>query len=242
MIYLKEIIFKKEKVQDHDQYPYSIPALKNFHTLHLESGVTFFVGENGSGKSTLLEALAIAIGFNPLGGNRNHTYADTPTESSLHTALHLSWMPKTHKGFFLRAESFFQFATAIDRLDYDEPPAFVTPGAGSLHTLSHGESFFAVFSNRFRDGIFLMDEPESALSPMRQLSLMRIIKDKLPRAQFIIATHSPILLAYPDAQILNFGEQGIKEMRYDALENVQLYKNFLSKPERYLEHLFSDEE
>lgn len=238
MIYLKDIQFEPNKAIDHTIYPFSIPALHNFTSLQLTSDVTFFVGENGSGKSTLLEAIAITIGFNPLGGNKNHVYSDIQTESSLHEALKLAWMPKTHRGFFLRAESFFHFASALDNIVEGNYGGY---GDRSLHAQSHGESFFSLFKHKFRDGIFLMDEPEAALSPMRQLSLMRIIKDKLPKAQFIIATHSPILLAYPGAQIIHFGEEGMRQIRFEELENVQLYKNFLDNPERYLKHLFSDD-
>lgn len=243
MIYLKEISIQKEMVDSPNDYPFRIPAIKEFKKLDIVSDVTFFVGENGSGKSTFLEAIAISVGFNPLGGNKNHAYSDRKTESSLHQALKLAWMPKTHRGFFLRSESFFHFSTAVEQLEREGPPGlFNAYGGKSLHDQSHGESFFALFSNKFKDGLFLMDEPEAALSPMRQLSLLRLIKDKLPKAQFIIATHSPILLAFPNAQIMRFGDEGMKEVPYEELESVQLYKNFLNHPGRYLQHLFSEDE
>lgn len=240
MIYLKEISLLKENITNWNKYPFNIPTIKNLDTLKIDSGVTFFVGENGSGKSTLLEAIGNISGFNIGGGSKNHIYKRKETESDLYKYLRLSWFPKATKGFFLRAESFFNFASYIDKVAEEDPSILISYGGKSLHHQSHGESFLSLFS-KFKDGIFILDEPEAALSPSRQLSLITLINDLEPKAQFIIATHSPILLAYPKANIFNFSNGHIRKINYKETEHFQLYKRFIDNPERYLHYLISKE-
>lgn len=227
----------KERINE-GVFPYTLPYLKNGLNLSFDRFVTFFAGENGSGKSTLLEAIAERCGFNPAGGNRNHTYAHYETESGLASALKLSWSTKEpiKQGFCLRAESFFNFATYMDEVG--------PPRGKSFHAQSHGESFLAAFE-RYLDtdqGIYLLDEPEAALSPTRQLAFLRILYDlSTPRrGQFIIATHSPILLAFPGASILWFGDDGISEIQYCETEHYQVTRRFLQDPDSYFRTLFSD--
>lgn len=229
-------------------YPFNVPSFQNGILLSLTSNVTFFVGENGSGKSTLLEAIAEKIGFNLRGGNRNHNLnaglGFQGYENLLTQPLDLSWTPRRiNNGFFMRAESFFNFANYIDEIAKDDNRIYQAYGGKSLHHQSHGESFLALFNNQFEAGIYILDEPEAALSPARILSFMSIINslENSGRAQFIIATHSPILLCYPKATIFNFDENGITKLHYKETEHYQLTRNFLENPEVYLRHLFSDE-
>ena len=219
------------------RYPFTIPALSRGLDLSIRSNVTFFVGENGSGKSTLLEALAECCGFNPEGGNRDHYRATFADRSALAQALRLSWLPKVTEGFFLRAESFFNFATYLDEVS--DLHAY---GGKSLHQQSHGESFLSLFIHRFEQGLYLLDEPEAALSPKRQLSFLRIMHDleRLGHAQFLIATHSPIILSYPGAVLFSLNEEGIQEISYRESEHFLVTRDFLNAPERYLKHLFGD--
>lgn len=216
-------------------HPFDIPAFRDGIRLDLTSRVTFVVGENGSGKSTLLEALAECCGFNPHGGNHDHVRFAFADRSPLARALTLSWLPRVHEGFFLRAESFFNFATWLD-----EVSNLRAYGGRSLHAQSHGESFMALFANRFEQGIYLLDEPEAALSPQRQLSLLRIIHEleRPGHAQFLIATHSPILMSYPGATIYSLDGDGIEPIAWEATSHYQVTKDFLNAPERYLRHLF----
>lgn len=222
-----------------DEFPFNIPAFRAGIDIDLPTPVTFFVGENGSGKSTLLEALAEICGFNPEGGNRDHFRQAREQRSELAQALELSWMPRMAEGFFLRAESFYNFASYLDGVS-----DFTAYGGKSLHHQSHGESFLALFQNRFEHGFYLLDEPEAALSPQRQLAFLRIIRElEKPRhAQFLIATHSPILLAYPGATVYQFDEDGIRQTSYQETEHFRVTKDFLNGPERIFRYLFSDEE
>lgn len=222
---------------DQNCYPFNVPAFRNGIDIELNSNVTFFVGENGSGKSTLLEALAEICGFSAEGGNRDHHREAFEDRSEFAQALRLSWQPKTTDGFFMRAESFFNFASYLD-----EVSNLRAYGGKSLHAQSHGESFLALFNNRFEQGLYILDEPEAALSPQRQLSFLRIIHDlEAPgHAQFLIATHSPILLAYPGAVLYSLSNEGISEISYRETEHYLVTKNFLNAPERYFKHLFSE--
>lgn len=232
----------KEGIQTNDVYPFSLPFLHSgIFSLDIPGNVTFFVGENGSGKSTLLEAIAINCGFNPSGGSRNNTYEYKQTESSLSNALILSWSKKMTHGFFLRAESFFNFASHVDDIAESDARILASYGDKSLHERSHGESFIALFQNRFNEGIYLLDEPEAALSPIRQLFFLSILHslEKAGKSQFVIATHSPILLSYPGATIYSFGKEGIHPISYRETEHYKVTKDFLDSPESFFRHLFT---
>jgi predicted ATPase len=234
--FLRRVISLPEKF-DATRYPFNVRALSRGIDLTFNTNVTFFVGENGAGKSTLLESIAECCEFSPEGGNRDH-YRSTFTErSALAQALRLSWSPKTSEGFFMRAESFFNFATYID-----EVSNLRAYGGKSLHQQSHGESFLSLFTHRFEQGIYLLDEPEAALSPQRQLSFLSIIHEleKSGHAQFIIATHSPIILSYPGAVLFSFDGDGIQQIDYQDTEHYRVTRDFLNAPERYFKHLFDD--
>jgi len=222
--------------------------LRNLSTLCLDPGVTFFVGENGSGKSTLIEAIAIAAGFNPEGGSKSFQFAGRRSESDLHEAIRLHRGYRREKtGFFLRAESMFNLATEIERLDSipaATPPVIDSYGGRSLHEQSHGESFLAVIRNRFGpQGLYVLDEPESSLSPQHQLAMLALI-DRSVRtegSQYIIATHSVLLMAYPSATIYLLSDTGIERTTYSETPHYRLVRDFVSSPERFFRHLFSDE-
>jgi len=238
---LKRVTLLRDRVKDWNRYPFSVPAIRHLEQIDFRSRIVFFVGENGSGKSTMLEAIAEHSGFNREGGSRHmgHSTTERGSASDLVEALRLSWTPKILRGFFLRAESFFNTATLIDEIGSLEPY-----GGKSLHDQSHGESFLALFENRFfRSGFYLLDEPEAALSPQRQLSLLLILHDLLQgnqSIQFIIATHSPLLLAYPGAQILFFDGDRLSEIAYRETPPYQIYSGFLRDPDLYLRHLFAE--
>ncbi|MRX72120.1 AAA family ATPase [Bacillus lacus] len=244
-MFLKRIKLLQENIPSFQEYPFSIPSIKSFHELHLEKSVTFFVGENGSGKSTLLEAIAYQCEFNTAGGGRNNIYDVHAAESALGEYIKLSWMPKITNGFFLRAESFYNFAAHLDEVEKGNGSRFSHYGGQSLFKQSHGESFLALFLNRFKDkAIYLLDEPEAALSPSRQLTLLRILYNLASKgeAQFIIATHSPIILGYPYADILSFDDGEISKIEYEMTDHYQLTKYFLENRQKLLSELFKEDE
>jgi predicted ATPase len=237
-MYLRSLEIIGTPAEDPEAYPFSIPALKNLKRLEFRSRVTFFVGENGSGKSTLLEAIAYQCGFNPAGGSRNNTYEVEHSQSVFGRYVRLSWMPKVTNGFFLRAETFYHFASHLDTI----PESLPYYGGRSLHQQSHGEAFLSLFKHRFgKKAIYVLDEPEAALSPARQLVFMRIIKDLEKEAQFIIATHSPILLGYPNAQIYDFDSSPIQEICYEDTMHYTITRRFLENRRKVLSELFEDE-
>jgi predicted ATPase len=233
--FLRRIVLLPDETRP-DAHPFDIPAFRAGIDLALRTGVTFFVGENGSGKSTLLEAVAKCCGFNPEGGGRDHHFKTRDDAVDLASALRLSWLPKVTDGFFMRAESFYNFATYLD-----EVSTLQRYGGRSLHEQSHGESFLALFLNRFDRGVYILDEPEAALSPRRQLSFLKIVHDLDAggRAQFLVASHSPILLAYPGATLFGLDDGPIHEMRYEDTEHYRLTKEFLDSPSRFFKHLFA---
>lgn len=242
--FISRITLLRDKVPSFQAYPFNLPAVHPLDLIEPHPRVTFFVGENGSGKSTLLEAIAVAMGFNPEGGTKNFSFGTRQSHSDLHQYLRIAkGYKRPRDGFFLRAESFFNVATEIENLDLE--PAFAPPvidsyGGRSLHEQSHGESFMALLMNRFGgQGLYLLDEPEAALSPQRQLAaLARIHQLAQDRSQFIIATHSPIILAYPDAWIYQFTSQGIQRVDYKDTEHYRVTHAFLSNPEGMLRDLF----
>lgn len=225
-------------------YPFTLPVVRSLREqeIDLDPAVTFLVGDNGSGKSTLIEALAVAAGFNPEGGSQSFRFATRATESSLGDHLILRWgvrKPKT--GFFLRAESFYNVASEVDRLDQEPGPSLLPSyGGRSLHEQSHGESFLSLITHRFGPrGLYLLDEPEAALSLKSCLALVaRIAELTAQGCQFVIATHSPIVLAVPGARILQIDADGrLDQVEYDDAEPVRLTRNFLADPRNFLRHL-----
>ena len=226
-----------------DRYPFDIPAIRQLarRSLRLHPAVTFLAGENGSGKSTLIEAVAIAAGFNAEGGPKNLRFAGRETESALHEHLVLTWNKRPADGFFLRAETFFNAATAIEGTGVGG-----AYGDRSLHEQSHGESFLALVLNRFgrtgRAGLYLLDEPEAAFSFQGCLRLLAGLHDLVNiGCQFLIATHSPILLAFPRATIYQLDTNGISAVTYEATDAYGLTKEFLGSPDRFFRHLFPPE-
>jgi predicted ATPase len=249
--YLLSLEILRDRIPDPTRFPYNLPAVRGLSTLSFHPKVTFLVGENGSGKSTMLEAVAVACGLNPEGGSRNFNFATRPSHSPLDECVRLARALATPAdSYFLRAESFYNVASELERLDADDPAAFFQPpkltpayGGRSLHEQSHGESFFALFRNRFRGhGLYLIDEPEAALSPTRQLQFLELLHDYVKRGgQFVIATHSPIIMAYPEARIYSLGGEGVQEVTYTDTEHYRVTRGFLSSPQRSLALLLADE-
>jgi len=243
--YIIDVILKRDKIEDYSEYPFSLNAFRNFDRLRLHPKVTFFVGENGSGKSTLLEAIAVASGFNPEGGTKNFGFSTRESHSILDKYIRCSrGVKKPKDGYFLRAESFFNVATEIEALDKEfsfGPPIIDSYGGKSLHEQSHGESFLALLMNRFSgNSLFILDEPEAALSPSRQMSMISRMHELVAlNCQFLIATHSPILMAYPEADILVLGENGLEKAVYEDTEHYQVMKSFINNREGMLRELLA---
>lgn len=244
--YLREISLKRDRIEHFDRYPFSIPAVRELDQIEFAREVTFFVGENGSGKSTLIEGIAVSLGFNAEGGTKNFQFGTRPSHSSLHQYLRaVKSFRKPRDGFFLRAESYFNVATNIEELDeepFGGPTVINSYGGVSLHEQSHGESFLSLMLHRFGGrGLYLLDEPEAALSPTRQLAVLSRIRQLVENSsQFIIATHSPILLAYPGALIYQIDGSGITPVKYEDTEHYAVTKAFLENPERMLAELFEE--
>jgi predicted ATPase len=248
---LKSLTLLPERIADPTLYPFTVPAIRSLTHLTFDSRITFFTGENGSGKSTLLEAIAAHIGFGREGGNRNFTNESTDSVRAidpLTRALRLGFVPyRSGEGFYFRAESLYNIATHLDQLDAEGglgPPVLASYGGISLHARSHGETFFTVLDHKFRrSGLFLLDEPEAALSPQRQLAFLVLIHDTLrdyKDAQFIISTHSPILLGYPAAQILSFDNGHIHQIPYEDTSPAQILQRFVQHRQAFLAELFND--
>jgi predicted ATPase len=229
----------RERIADAAAYPFSIPAVAALDGLELHPRVTYFVGENGSGKSTLLEGVAVAAGFNAEGGSMNFHFSTRSSESSLASALRLvRSVRRPRTGFFLRAESFFNVATQVEEIGVVD-----SYGGRSLHEQSHGESFIALALHRFGpQGLYILDEPEAALSPLRQMSMLRRMHDLVRQGcQFIVATHAPVLLAYPEAWIYELDASGLRRVEYDETSTVRVTRDFLSDRSGSLAKLFSDD-
>jgi predicted ATPase len=264
MIHLQSIRLKPS-AQRRQDFPFSLPLVRQFTPIEFRSPVTFLVGENGSGKSTLLEALAVGVGLVAVGGD------DLPRDATLQHAralarlMQFAWQHKTVRGFFLRAEDFFNFARRLKRMTEElqeiadefekeytgyalglakdaalsQRRALIERYGEDLDANSHGESFLKLFQSRFvPGGLYLLDEPEAPLSPQRQLALLSMLKEMVEEdAQFIIATHSPLLMAFPGAAILSFDQHPVREVAYDEVEHVALTRRFLNNPEAYLRRL-----
>ncbi len=230
----------KEKI-DFTKYPFNITAIKNLKELAFHPNVTFIVGENGSGKSTLLEALAINQRFNPEGGSKNFTFHTNNSHSNLYKYIKVIRSTKKLKdGFFLRAESFYNLATNIDELEKIDSGILKSYGNRSLHKQSHGESFFSLMQNRFGDnGLYILDEPEAALSPQKQMSMLVLIHKLVDKgSQFIISTHSPILLSYPNARIYEINEtSGINKVSYEETDTYMITRDFLNHYKKFQKNI-----
>lgn len=229
----------KEAAELPREYPYTVPALAHFERLQFRAPVTFLMGENGMGKSTLLEAIAVKAGFNAEGGSKNFHFATRPTHSNLYENLVLGRGTMPRDGYFLRAESFYNVATEIDQIADGIHKYY---GYRSLHKLSHGESFLALLSHRLRgDGLYLFDEPEAALSPSRQMYLLCRMKQLVDQgSQFIVSTHSPIVLSYPGAEIYEITDNGLQRTSLEQTSHYQLMKRFVLDREGMLRHLGLD--
>ncbi len=233
----------RDEVPSFDVYPFALPAIRSLNELPLDARVTFMVGENGSGKSTLVEAVAVAAGFNPEGGSRDNNFATRRSDSELHHHVRLvrsTRRPRT--GYFLRAESFYNVGTEAERIVREAGGSFASYGGKSPHEQSHGESFLALVNHRFGpDGLYILDEPEAALSPQRQLALLVRMHHLVEGgSQFVIATHSPILLAFPGARLLRLDGERIESVEYRQTEHYALTRDFLNDPDRYLKRLLDD--
>jgi predicted ATPase len=238
--FLKSVTLRRDLVESFEGFPYSIPAIKHLTTIELHPRVTFFVGENGTGKSTLLEAIAVAEGFNAEGGSRHAMFKTRDTHNDdLPRKLWLG-RNKIPRGdsYFLRAESFYNLSSYIDEIGMSH-----AYGDRPLHQQSHGEAFLSLMVERLSgNGLYLMDEPEAALSPQRQLTFLAALHDLVQQGgQFVIATHSPIIMAYPDAAILHFTADGITPINYHDTEHYKVTRAFLTRTELLLRELLSDE-
>lgn len=242
--YIKSLDLKVGDVPSYASFPFNLPVIRNFKELYFHPNVTYIVGENGMGKSTLLEGIAIKLGFNPEGGTLNFNFSNYDSHSNLAQYLRLS--KGTHKAkdnFFFRAETFYNLATNIEELD--QAPSFDAKiidsfGGTSLHKQSHGESFFAAFTHRFQgNGLYILDEPEAALSPLRQMSMLARMHELVNEgSQFIISTHSPIIMAYPNSKIIQLSEEGMEETTLEETSHFKLMKQFIDDKDRLLHHLF----
>jgi predicted ATPase len=232
--FLTHIGLKEEKIQP-GVHPFTLALLEAPLDMKFSTPVTYLVGENGTGKSTLLEALAWASGFGQSGGHRDQSFAEGADGHTLGRALRMGWRQRVTGGFFLRAETFFNFASYLEEVG----STFDDYGGKSLHDQSHGEAFLSLFSHNFEDGLFILDEPEAALSPQRQLAFLRILHDLGEKkvAQFIIATHSPILLTLPNSRVLSLDDGKVVEVDYRETEHFRLTRDFLNAPERFYRHL-----
>jgi predicted ATPase len=235
--FLRKVRFRDDAEPDWESYPFSIPAVRDIEDVELDPDVTFLVGENGSGKSTLIEAMAVLAGMNPEGGSKNLRFETNRTDSPLHNVLRpVRNVTRERTAFFLRAESYYNFGTALEQI----PGGTASYGGKSPHKQSHGESFLNLAMHRFGPkGLYILDEPEAALSPQRQLSFLARMHELVEQdSQFIIATHSPILMAYPGATLFHLSEEGVEQVDYEQTDHYQLTRDFLNHRERYFQHLF----
>lgn len=246
-LYVRDVRVSKEIPRDN--YLSKLPVVRNLKKMgriQFNKSVTFIVGENGIGKSTLIEGIAVAMGFNPEGGTVNFNFSTNDSHSNLHEYLTVSRGYKRHRdGFFLRAESFYNVASNIDELDSEPsfgPKIISNYGGVSLHKQSHGESFMALVENRFwGNGLYILDEPEAALSPMRLMRLMVCMKKLVEsNSQFIISTHSPILMTFPDSEVLEITQSGINAVNYKDTEHYIVTKRFMDAPEKIIESLLGE--
>ncbi|RIU93389.1 AAA family ATPase [Oceanobacillus picturae] len=242
--FIKSMELKRDHIPSYNRFPFDLPVIRHLDKLAFHPNVTYIVGENGMGKSTLLEGIAVALGFNPEGGTRNFNFSSYDSHSELDNYLRVAKGPlRPRDGFFFRAESFYNVATNIEEMDKEIGGGrriIDSFGGQSLHEQSHGESFFAAFLHRFSgEGIYILDEPEAALSPLRQMSMLARIHELVNEgAQFIISTHSPILMAYPGAKLIELTEDGMQETALEETGHYRTMKQFFENKDRLLHHLF----
>ncbi len=236
-MYLTEVIIRKDRFPNTDQYPFKIPSIRSTDIIHFMGPITFFIGNNGSGKSALMDAISRKIGLLPWGGSKIHKVHSNPYETRLSSFIECKWNKRNKYGFHFRAEAFFNFAGSLDDILMDDPGRAEYFGGKSLNCLSHGESFLAFFNSYSCSipGIYLMDEPEAALSPANQLTLVKLLlkEAEAGNRQYIIATHSPILLSAPGSRILDFNGGSIKPVDYFSSAPYNFFKNFLDDPSRF---------
>ena len=233
-LFIKKIEIDHDQIPNQNIYPFNIEIIKKLKVLNLEKNVTFLIGENGVGKSTFIESLAIACGLNAEGGTQNFDFTTRETEYDLSNYIKIDhFQRKVETKFFLRAESFYNVASEIERLGLNGY------GLNSLHSVSHGEAFIQLVQNRFtKNGLYILDEPEAALSPSRQMTLLCLINELAKEgSQFIIATHSPILISYRDGDILDLNNN-FKKIKYEDTDIYKTYKLYLDKPYEMQHHLF----
>lgn len=244
--YIRSVQLLRDQVARFDIYPFCLPVICHLQELELHPQVTFIVGDNGTGKSTLLEAIAVAWGFNAEGGTANFNFTTHASHSELNEYIRLvKGTKRPRDGFFLRAESFYNVATTIEQLDAAGGPGgriIASYGGKSLHRMSHGESFFAVFQNRLGgNGLYILDEPEAALSPVRQMALLTRMHELVRQnSQLIIATHSPIIMAYPHSQIIQLTQDGICRLEYEQTEHYSVMKEFTNNRAKMLKILLDE--
>lgn len=242
--YIRAVNLKREHIFSYAHFPFNLAFINNFQELKLHPNVTYIIGENGMGKSTLLEGIAICYGFNPEGGTLNFNFSSYDSHSTLDEHLRLvKGVNRAKDHFFFRAETFYNVATNIEDLDKEPglgPKIIDSYGGKSLHEQSHGESFFSAFIERFQgNGLYILDEPEAALSPLRQMSMLARINELVNQgSQFIISTHSPIIMAYPNAKIIQLTEDGMSESTLEDTLHYSLMKQFFEDKDHFLHHLF----
>lgn len=242
-LFVKKIALERDKIDNFDVYPFNINVIKNLDEIRFNEKVTFLIGENGIGKSTFIEALAVNLGMNPEGGTQNFNFNTKDTHSNLYKYLRVSKLGLPTTKYFLRAESFYNVSSEIIRVSEEggQGPIYDYYG-GNLHECSHGESFIKLVQNRFSDkGLYILDEPEAALSPSRQMTLLCMIHDLAKNgSQFIIATHSPILISYKDGEILDLNNN-FEKIKYEDTDIYKLYKMYLDMPYDMQRRLFEEE-
>jgi len=242
--FIKSVALKRNEIPSFESFPFNIPAVEMLEEIRFHPNVTYIIGENGMGKSTLLEGLAVALGFNAEGGTLNFNFSSYDSHSSLDEYLRIArGVYRPDDSFFFRAETYYNLATNIEEMDREPSGGGkIIDGFGgkSLHQQSHGESFFATFLNRFRgEGLYILDEPEAALSPIRQVSMLGRINELVNQgSQLIIATHSPILMAHPDSIIYELTKEGLREKTLEETDHYSIMKQFFDDKDRLLHHLF----
>lgn len=244
--YLRRVWLDREKISDLDAYPFCLPFLQKEFDLGFDRAITIIVGENGTGKSTLLEGIAALAGYDEAGGGKgyrpvDHSQAMEVMGGQLSEALRASWLPKITQGWFFRAESFFSVARYLDQAAIEADQRASAP---DFLSHSHGEGFLRFFEERCRrQGIFIFDEPESALSPARQIEFLKLLRrmDELGISQVIMATHSPMLMAYPNARLLQLTKYGLDTVRVEDTEHYRLMREFWMNPKEFIETMMRDE-